>query len=163
MVAVQPKTKNCLLNNRDDAFTSRPRGESSVTGQSVAAANPWQLSGHNKVPQILVGITFPQILALFFISARAYTRVKILHQWSLDDSLIMLAWISSIPISVLFGVATRYGHGHHVDDVPFDVVKKSFSIVYATVICYQVALASTKLSILVFYHRVFPGRREIWM
>ncbi|KAJ5042111.1 uncharacterized protein L3040_004669 [Drepanopeziza brunnea f. sp. 'multigermtubi'] len=118
------------------------------------------IPGECRVPELLAGIIIPQILALFFIAGRIHTRVRILKLWSLDDSLIVIAWINAVPITILYGVATKYGHGYHMNNVPFELLKVSFTIVYVTLIFYQLALAFTKLSILVFYLRVFPGKRE---
>ncbi|KAL5329761.1 hypothetical protein ACEPPN_003279 [Leptodophora sp. 'Broadleaf-Isolate-01'] len=121
------------------------------------------IPGENRVQKILAGTIFPQILAFFFVLGRIVSRVKIVRKWSADDTLIVIAWINALSLTVLFGVATRYGHGHHITDVPLNLLKTSFLITYTTLMSYQLALSFTKLSILVFYLRVFPGRREVWL
>jgi hypothetical protein len=84
----------------------------------------------------------------------------VLGIWGWDDTLIIFSWLNSLSITILFCVATRYGQGYHLENVPFNLFETSFSITYVTLICYQLALCLTKLSILVFYLRVFTARRE---
>ncbi|PVH87549.1 hypothetical protein DL98DRAFT_250848 [Cadophora sp. DSE1049] len=121
------------------------------------------IPGENRVQKILIGITIPQILAFFFVLGRIISRIKIVRKWSADDTLIVIAWMNAFTLTVLFGVATQYGQGHHISDVPLDLLKTSFMITYTSLMSYQLALCFTKISILVFYLRVFPGRRELWL
>ncbi|KAH7410899.1 hypothetical protein BKA64DRAFT_662079 [Cadophora sp. MPI-SDFR-AT-0126] len=121
------------------------------------------IPGENRVQKILIGITIPQILAFLFVLGRIISRVKIVRKWSADDTLIVIAWMNAFTLTVLFGVATQYGQGHHIDDVPLELLKTSFKITYTSLMSYQLALCFTKISILVFYLRVFPGRRELWL
>jgi hypothetical protein len=94
------------------------------------------------------------------VIGRIVSRVWVIGIWGWDDTLIIFAFMNSVLLSVFFSYATRYGQGYHVENVPHDLVVTSFSITYVTLICYQLALCLTKLSILVFYLRVFPARRE---
>jgi len=111
----------------------------------------------------LIGIILPQVIASLFIAGRVISRLHVLGIWSWDDTLIVFACINSLALKVLFAIGTLFGQGHHIDDVPINLLDASFQITFVTLIIYQFALCLTKISILVFYLRVFPGRREKWM
>jgi hypothetical protein len=115
------------------------------------------------VPRILGGTIFPQILVFFFLGGRIISRVLVVGKWAWDDTLIVIAWIFSLVLTVLLDYSTLYGHGHHIQDVPPQIVFDSFKISFFTLIAYQLALTFTKYSILVFYLRVFPAKREQWL
>ncbi|CZR54086.1 uncharacterized protein PAC_03969 [Phialocephala subalpina] len=121
------------------------------------------IPGDSRVPRILGGTIFPQILVFFFVLGRIISRVHVVGVWSWDDTLIVIAWFNTLILTVLFDVGTLFGQGHHIQDVPPKLIEESFRITYGTLIAYQLALCFTKFSILVFYLRVFPARREKWL
>ncbi|KAH8650939.1 hypothetical protein BGZ60DRAFT_351088, partial [Tricladium varicosporioides] len=117
----------------------------------------------NRVSAVLAGLIIPQVFAFFFLLGRVTTRIFVVKIWTWDDTLIVSAWVCTLSLSVLFGIGTAYGTGHHIKDVPLDLIQASFTISYGGILAYQVALCLTKLSILVFYLRAFPAKREQWM
>ncbi|KAF8846915.1 hypothetical protein BDZ45DRAFT_755460 [Acephala macrosclerotiorum] len=121
------------------------------------------IPGDSRVPRIIGGTVFPQILVFFFVLGRIISRVQVVGVWSWDDTLIVIAWFNTLIMTILFGIGTLFGQGHHIHDVPPNLIEESFRITYGTLIAYQLALCFTKFSILVFYLRVFPARREKWL
>lgn len=119
-----------------------------------------ELHGENRVTQILACTIGAQAIALLFVLGRVISRVFVIGILGWDDILIVFAWLNGLVLSILFCVATEYGQGYRLENVPLDLLANSFSITYITLILYQLALCFTKLSILVFYLRVFPARRE---
>lgn len=115
------------------------------------------------MPHLLAGIIIPELVAFSFVLGRIVSHVTLLKMWGWDDTRIMIAWFNAFAVLVLFGVGTEYGHGHHIEDIPLNVLPGSYAVLHGALLCYQLALLFTKLSILVFYLRVFPGHRERWM
>lgn len=95
--------------------------------------------------------------------ARIISRRYLVRFWGWDDTLVIIAWLGLVGLVVLFGLATAYGQGHHISTVSPEMLVKSLHVTYGTLICSQWALTFTKLTILVFYIRIFVSRREQWL
>lgn len=94
-----------------------------------------------------------------FISGRIYARAFILGHVGTDDYLLALGWLSALANCLLASLGTVYGEGKHEVDIPERDLIPALKLNYATIICYQAALCFTKLSICVFYLRVFSTTR----
>jgi hypothetical protein len=77
--------------------------------------------------------------------------------------LIILARVNGLALTVLFGAGTLFGQGHHIEDVPVNPPQNLLPNPFHHFHYVPIALCLTKISILVFYLRVFPGKREKWM
>jgi hypothetical protein len=122
-----------------------------------------QIPGDSRVHELLVAIVIPQAFTFLFVIGRIVSRTLILRIWGWDDVLLFFAWLNSLAVMIGFAISTSYGQGHRFANVPKHLLLVSFDITYAALICYQLCLCLTKISILAFYIRVFPAHREQWM
>ncbi|KAK3945733.1 hypothetical protein QBC46DRAFT_445121 [Diplogelasinospora grovesii] len=137
------------------------------------------------IPGILFGILVPHIVCTVFILARTYSRLRLLRKWFPDDTLIVLAWIFSTTVCIVYSVAAKSprirdavavstgsnrsvsdsdsdsdsGNGFYYD--PNDEIQPYILRTYIGLICYQLCLCITKLSVLAFYLRMFSGSRPL--
>ncbi|KAF4536502.1 Integral membrane protein [Lasiodiplodia theobromae] len=122
------------------------------------------MSSHNtssppsRAPLILLGNILPQSLATLFVLARITTKSLLSHTWGPDDTTLTLSWLSSLALTVLSCLQTRYGAGQHLATVPLSNVKPSLQLAYATLLLYNLTLCLTKVSVSLFYLRVFADR-----
>ncbi|KAK5126226.1 hypothetical protein LTR85_010461 [Meristemomyces frigidus] len=104
---------------------------------------------------ILVGNLVSFVVASILITGRLYARAFLLRHVGIDDYLLVLGWLAALVNCVLATLGTRYGSGMHEIDIPDKYLVPALKLNYATTLCYQASLCFTKLSICVFYLRVF--------
>ncbi|KAK1918109.1 hypothetical protein P3342_000829 [Pyrenophora teres f. teres] len=102
------------------------------------------------------------------VTLRIYSRLKCGYRISADDVLILCAAGFRVGLAVMCIAATRYGLGEHIWLIPvgsvFDTMKGCILYLFICQILYAFAIASTKLSIIASYLRLFPDRQfRIWM
>ncbi|KAK0615666.1 hypothetical protein B0T17DRAFT_644753, partial [Bombardia bombarda] len=112
---------------------------------------------HSVIPGILFGILVPHIVCTVFILARTWSRLFLLRKWFLDDTLILLAWLFSTAVCIVYSMAAAQSppriHEQQQDTGDNTYVLRT----YTGLICYQLCLLLTKLSILSFYTRIFSS------
>lgn len=79
--------------------------------------------------------------------------------WGLDDWVITAATIIIVPLTVCAELLNQIGLGKDMWEVPFDNITKILEIFYFTELLYLTAIGLTKISILLFYLRIFPQQR----
>jgi len=71
-----------------------------------------------------------------------------------------------VVLVICSGLATKYGSGHHIWDIPTDPYEfeiPSLKITYVGTIVYQSTIAITKISVCLFYLRLFPDRQTRYL
>ncbi|TLS24540.1 hypothetical protein PpBr36_08733 [Pyricularia pennisetigena] len=132
---------------------------------------------HDSNPALLAGLLLPHIVCTFFVAARAWSRLGILRKWFIDDTLIVLAWVISTGVCVVYTLAaethniqnaaakTRNVDAdgiHQVAGSGRDGITRQYLFrTYLGLIFYQVCLCLTKFSILSFYLRMFGTWRPL--
>ncbi|KAK7729440.1 hypothetical protein SLS57_001925 [Botryosphaeria dothidea] len=106
---------------------------------------------------ILIGNIIPQALASLFVLARLACKTCFDrgNTWGLDDTAICFAWATSLSLTTMSCLQTRYGAGQHVWNVPLSSLKPGLQLAYGTLLVYNLALSLTKISVCLFYLRVF--------
>ncbi|TQN65062.1 Satratoxin biosynthesis SC1 cluster protein 4, partial [Colletotrichum shisoi] len=113
--------------------------------------------GESRFAEILAVLIVGSVLSTAAVALRAFTRMRMLRTFGLDDSVMVVAQILVIGTAVVIGLETRYGLGKHSwvqppeDYVPY---MKSF---YASIVLYNIATTVVKLSILLQYRRIFSS------
>ncbi|KAK3381727.1 hypothetical protein B0H63DRAFT_213152 [Podospora didyma] len=125
------------------------------------------------IPGILFGILVPHIVCTVIILARAWSRLFLLRKWFLDDTLILLAWIFSTAVCIVYSIAAKSPgiHATMTNDYNYAsddsntageheqaALRPYMLRTYIGLIFYQLCLCLTKLSILTFYLRIFSSR-----
>ncbi|CZS88439.1 related to integral membrane protein [Rhynchosporium agropyri] len=106
-------------------------------------------------------------LAVVTTVIRIYTRTRIISELAADDYLMLLALACSIVLTAFALDLFNYGLGKHLWDVPIDVLYPHFlfnNLIAAIIYC--PAAGFSKISILLFYRRIFRSRsfnRNIWI
>jgi len=103
----------------------------------------------------LIGNLIPFLVATIFEFGRIYARAGLLRHLGLDDYLLLVGWLSALINCILACLGTLYGEGMHKADISLSYVVPALRLNYATRLCYQASFCFTKLSICVFYLRVF--------
>ncbi|PYH96172.1 integral membrane protein [Aspergillus ellipticus CBS 707.79] len=98
-------------------------------------------------------------LATCFVSARIYTRAKLMRRMEPNDWMILLSLALSYVFMGLFIVEARTGMGMHEAMIPPSILLKQMKAFWLTIPFYNAALLLAKASILMQYFRVFPTRR----
>ncbi|PYI00525.1 hypothetical protein BO78DRAFT_438518 [Aspergillus sclerotiicarbonarius CBS 121057] len=98
-------------------------------------------------------------LAVLALGVRTWTRLFVVRSVSWDDYLMILAVILSAVLSAVTLDMLNYGLGRHMWDVPLDdLTPKFMKLNVVAAIIYCVGTGFTKVSVLVFYLRIFPSR-----
>jgi hypothetical protein len=107
----------------------------------------------------------PHIICTVFIIARVCSRLFLLRKWFLDDALIIVAWLFSTAVCIVYSIAVQTpGIQDAValnnnSDTGKDVSISTYTLnTYLGLIFYQLCLLLTKLSVLSFYLRMFSSR-----
>ncbi|KUJ17544.1 uncharacterized protein LY89DRAFT_584744, partial [Mollisia scopiformis] len=120
----------------------------------------------SRVPQILAGILLPTLFASIFVVARLYTRFIITRNWGNDDTLITIAWVTSLGLAVTNALLIPFGGGHHAIFQKPSQITPTLKIAFIGRLIYQFVLCLTKLGICLFYLRVFQdkaSKRQVYM
>ncbi|KAE8393535.1 hypothetical protein BDV23DRAFT_180596 [Aspergillus alliaceus] len=103
-------------------------------------------------------------LAAIAIILRVIARIRIQHATvAADDWLIVAALISVTANLVCTIIGGYYGLGKHVWVVPFDDAITVVRILFAYVLIYVVAIPIIKISIILFYRRIFGMNWAMWI
>ncbi|KAK1995315.1 hypothetical protein LX36DRAFT_659770 [Colletotrichum falcatum] len=113
--------------------------------------------GESRFPEILAIVVIGAVLSTLAVALRAFTRLKMLRTFGIDDVLMVVAQVLVLGAAVAIGLEASWGLGRHSwvqpkeDFVPY---MKSF---YVSIILYNVATTVVKLSILLQYRRIFAN------
>ncbi|OTA90240.1 hypothetical protein M434DRAFT_51279, partial [Hypoxylon sp. CO27-5] len=99
-------------------------------------------------------VTTMHTLSTVVLVARFWIRLRIQHmRLAADDLTIILSWL------VIISTEARYGLGKHLADLPPGTdVAMSSRFGYANQAIYYTSVSLTKISILLFYFRLFPQK-----
>jgi hypothetical protein len=77
-----------------------------------------------------------------------------------DDWCILLAWVGLLPSTALVQVMTRHGMGKDIWTIDPDNLTVILKLFYIEQWIYQLVIIATKISIVLFYLRIFPSNRS---
>ncbi|KAJ4994500.1 hypothetical protein SVAN01_00329 [Stagonosporopsis vannaccii] len=89
---------------------------------------------------------------------RLFTRLVLTKGAGFEDVCIAFAMVLSIGLAVITSEEVMHGLGKHVYDLSADDVTVALKMFWASLWVYNLALTTTKISILVQYIRIFPPR-----
>ncbi|KAL1631300.1 hypothetical protein SLS54_000059 [Diplodia seriata] len=117
----------------------------------------------SRTGEILVGNIVPQIIASFFVIARIISKACIRRKWGADDTMLCIAWSTSIVLTTLSCALTAYGAGIHADELPDWALGTNLKLQYAGLLFYVLTLSLTKITICLFYLDIFadPFNRRL--
>ncbi|KAI5925427.1 hypothetical protein F4810DRAFT_78801 [Camillea tinctor] len=97
-------------------------------------------------------------LGLLAFCLRCFARVVGTRSWGWDDTVMCFAMCFEVPLAVLSFPLTEHGLGLDIWNVSFDNITEILHIYFFDEMIYIAALALTKISILLFYLKLFPKR-----
>ncbi|KDN66580.1 hypothetical protein CSUB01_10139 [Colletotrichum sublineola] len=128
-----------------------------VQRAAEAAVIDHSRDGETRFAEILAILVVGAVLSTLAVALRAFTRLKMLRTFGLDDVIMVVAQILALGTAVAIGLESKWGLGKHSwvqpkeDYVPY---MKSF---YVSIILYNIATTVVKLSILLQYRRIFAN------
>ncbi|KAI5461606.1 hypothetical protein BGZ63DRAFT_335198, partial [Mariannaea sp. PMI_226] len=120
-------------------------------------------AGQSSLQKVIIAVfTVTLVLATSFLAIRLYSAIEIIRQFGLSDALIILAWMSSISLTVLVFIAFRGGYAKHL----WDVSQAQFPLLLpptpGLLVSYVAGSLFTKLALLVYFRRLNPSRIFQW-
>jgi len=118
------------------------------------------------------GVTIIVVTAIFTLLAslavvtRLYARLLLLKNGGRDEITIVLALMASFGLLIATVIEVHYGLGQHQVNVGFGDEIMQLKALWVNEFFYNIALALTKISIILQYLRVFVGdgtRRACWI
>ncbi|KAI0484886.1 hypothetical protein GGR56DRAFT_615993 [Xylariaceae sp. FL0804] len=97
-------------------------------------------------------------LGLLAFSLRCLARVVGSRRWGMDDTVMCLVILLMIPLAAISIPLAQHGLGLDMWNVSFDNITEILHLYYFDELLYITALALTKVSILLFYLKVFPKK-----
>ncbi|KAK1624632.1 hypothetical protein BDP81DRAFT_464405 [Colletotrichum phormii] len=114
------------------------------------------------VPLFMTGLLLPHALCTIFIASRIASRLWVTRKWFLDDTLILIAWLFSTALCVVYSITATtpslLGAPSPSASTTTDTDANPYIMrTYLGLIYYQITLCLAKLSILALYLRVFAS------
>ncbi|KAF9871050.1 integral membrane protein [Colletotrichum karsti] len=115
------------------------------------------LDGESRQGEIIAILVVGSVLSSVAVGLRAFTRLKMLRTFGVDDATMLLAQMLALGSAVAIGLEGKWGLGSHSwvpppeDYVPY---MKSF---YSSIVVYNIAICLVKVSILFQYRRIFAN------
>ncbi|KAI1415377.1 hypothetical protein F5Y13DRAFT_187481 [Hypoxylon sp. FL1857] len=107
---------------------------------------------------VIAIVTAMNALSTAVLAARFWIRLRIQRiHLAVDDWTIIASWLVTVAQTIDDGFQTKYGLGMHIADLPpgADIVMAN-KLSYANQPIYYTSVSLTKISILLFYFRLFP-------
>ncbi|OIW22621.1 hypothetical protein CONLIGDRAFT_606681 [Coniochaeta ligniaria NRRL 30616] len=164
-------SSNCSLLDTDCICTNAPLNKE-ITLCVTANCTIWEqlqtkkystetchIPGNDRRPLVrIVAIVFG-FLGLTAFALRCFARLYVAAQtWGVDDWIICAAVVVMIPLQVIAIPLSQNGLGLDMWNVPHDNITKILYLYFWDEMVYVTSLSLTKVSILFFYLKVFPGR-----
>jgi hypothetical protein len=122
-------------------------------------SNPKNPESLALLADITIGICVPLITLFFF--GRCYVRLFLKRVWILEDYLVTLSWAGSVGYCAVMRATMSHHGGEHGWDITASEAHEASYWFNVTAIEYGFIIGVTKLSLLMFYRRVFsPVRRS---
>ncbi|EPS36689.1 hypothetical protein H072_9747 [Dactylellina haptotyla CBS 200.50] len=120
---------------------------------------PNYINPENQTAQLMaVEITLCSFTTIV-MALRLYSRGVLTKSIGTDDWLMTGALIFAIGLTIVNCLAPQWGWGVHLYDFKPEWIVPARKLAVATEVLFTPCVALTKLSILLFYHRVFSSRR----
>ncbi|KAL8911905.1 MAG: hypothetical protein Q9171_002989, partial [Xanthocarpia ochracea] len=133
----------------------------SSTRSICVEAVPWLED--NRGPEIVGAVTTLTILATIAVVLRFLGRNISGAPCGVDDWLMLFALVWEYGLSISQYLAVHYGLGRHIIMLDLYQVTQFSKLFFAVTCIFPVGCAALKLSVLFFYHRIFPIRKfTIW-
>ncbi|KXL44239.1 MAG: hypothetical protein FE78DRAFT_120685, partial [Acidomyces sp. 'richmondensis'] len=108
------------------------------------------ISSRLSIPSLVFSIVTPLV-----VLARCITRATYSNQLGQDDWTIIASLIFAEVICIQMIICCEWGFGKHTWQIPETVVDKTLELYFFAQILYKINIGFTKVSILLFYLRIF--------
>ncbi|ORY72149.1 uncharacterized protein BCR38DRAFT_383396 [Pseudomassariella vexata] len=109
-------------------------------------------------PELTGTTTALLVLATVFVGLRFWARYTVRYELGLDDLTVMLALVFAFITGAINYSMITQGLGRHASTLPLDQLTLFFKLLLAFECIYVTSITLVKLSLLVMYKRIFPGR-----
>ncbi|KAF6229956.1 hypothetical protein HO133_004294 [Letharia lupina] len=97
------------------------------------------------------------VLATTAVGLRMGCKRHLRYPVSGDDYLIFLSLILALGLCAMLILCAHFGSGRHIDELDIDTITKFLKVQWAFEFVYSITITTVKLSVLLFYHRMFPN------
>ncbi|KAM0238300.1 hypothetical protein ACHAP5_008765 [Fusarium lateritium] len=112
------------------------------------------LANDSKIKNTVIVLSLLFLSALF-LGGRIAIRTKQVYGLSLDDYAIIVSWVFVAATGAMVVVVGQAGAGKHVWALTIDQLVESMKLSYMYSFFFATAVFTTKVSILLFYRRIF--------
>ncbi|KAL8931271.1 MAG: hypothetical protein Q9211_007094, partial [Gyalolechia sp. 1 TL-2023] len=112
----------------------------------------------NRGGELVAAVTVMMIIATTAVFLRLYARRISASKLGADDYIILLALILTYGLDINSYFSIKAGTGSHLITLTLDQITSFIKTYLASQILFGCSITATKLSILFFYHRLFPSR-----
>ncbi|KAK4199386.1 putative L-fucose-proton symporter [Triangularia verruculosa] len=143
---------------------SIPCGHGQVCSRQDNSTKTVQTTDYEQVdrgPAVMAVTAATLILSSVFVAARMVSRIGIVRRFGADDFIMVLAWLTTLflSLSIIFG--TKRGLGRHESNIEDWEMPALRMCEYVFSVLYNPALMATKSSVLVFYLRLAKNTQKI--
>ncbi|CAF9932568.1 MAG: hypothetical protein ALECFALPRED_005328 [Alectoria fallacina] len=97
------------------------------------------------------------ILATTAVILRMGCKRHLKNPVSADDYLIFLSLVLALGLCAMLILCAHYGSGRHIYELDFGAITYFLKVQWAFEFVYSITVTTVKLSVLLFYHRMFPN------
>lgn len=115
-----------------------------------------QSSGNRDSDLFATGVIMA-ILAITAVVLRMGCKRHLKNPISADDYMIFLSLILALGLCAMLILCAHFGSGRHIYELDFDAITKFLKVQWAFEFVYSITITTVKLSVLLFYHRMFPN------
>jgi hypothetical protein len=115
----------------------------------------------SRAPELLIVTIVITTCATIFVLCRLYTRLALTRNLGYDDIFLAISSILDISLTALICTLTKYGVGEHIWEHTISDSHWNDILGFSARTVHVVVLTTTKLSICLFYRRIFQDRRSI--
>ncbi|KAL8925809.1 MAG: hypothetical protein Q9208_003306 [Pyrenodesmia sp. 3 TL-2023] len=108
--------------------------------------------------EIVVSVTIVAVLAVLAVALRLVCRRQMKVPVSYDDYTIIAGLVFTLGLCLCQAYSVEFGSGRHFIATGLSKFQTNVKIQYAFAYLWSVAIACIKISILIFYRRLFPQR-----
>lgn len=109
--------------------------------------------------QIVAVVAVMTVVSTIAVILRLISRKISAAPYGADDFLIIVALVLTYGLNINEIIAVHYGFGRHQLMLSLDYISKFLLNDWTIQILFASAISITRLSLLVFYHRIFPVKR----
>ncbi|TDZ44949.1 hypothetical protein CTRI78_v009212 [Colletotrichum trifolii] len=128
------------------------------------ATNPPSGSDVDRTATVIGSVVLCILVPATLVGLRLYTRTKVITLFGVDDVLAIVALVATAGCGIAIAAMTEHGLGKHISVLSPSTVPGYLHTFFVSIVFYNIALLSIKLSFLFQYYRIMavPRMRRVY-